>query len=362
MKKIILSVIAFTMTIIIAACGSISPTGTSSTDVFEDTGMNFDAAVNDMQAASNNLSYYIDEAENLLSSTGQNELDNPGILEELQEQTESAKSLLVATIPEMADDAAQIKRQIENIRSQITTLEDKSFKLTNAIDSVNSGKQEFAERVAAEKKAALWKTITCEWTDSQGYSFEATMTISQWILQSDSEVLTETWEELNTRHTLPSLDEWGLQKYSGNEYTGFINGFPDNKTFYATMNDMYYAVGTVSIENKTDEWSFSDSNPGSATLILNWADSTITEFMRTRMISRVFYGSGTNTFGGSLTIAASMKSDRWGPVPFVIGYAENFSPNNPNGTFRSGVENGEFSISRPWNNTKLGTFSLEIYD
>jgi len=186
-----------------------------------------------------------------------------------------------------------------------------------------------------------WKTVTCECTDNEGYTFEITVKLSPWILQSNTALIGSVWDTVGQGNPLPGLKNFGLKEFTGNAYLGeFSDALAANGTrFAATMNDMYYIVGTVSVRNKTEGWSFTADNPGSTRLELRWPSSS-----PTKVVSKVFYSAETRIYGGTMRVTPSMSSDRWGPVPFVIAHAELFNPNNPNGEYREEVETTEFQL------------------
>jgi hypothetical protein len=62
----------------------------------------------------------------------------------------------------------------------------------------------------------------------------------------------------------------GAQKYANNVYTTQLSDSQGrNRTFYATMTNMYFSVGTMSVKNVTSGWDFSASKPGTPKIALN---------------------------------------------------------------------------------------------
>ena len=49
--------------------------------------------------------------------------------------------------------------------------------------------------------------------------------------------------------TKPAINNMGAQKYANNVYTTQLSDSQGrNRTFYATMTNMYFSVGTVSVK------------------------------------------------------------------------------------------------------------------
>jgi hypothetical protein len=196
-----------------------------------------------------------------------------------------------------------------------------------------------------------WQNVVCQYTDDNGYTFEVSITMSPWILQSNTSLINSAWETVGNEHSLPSISDWGMEKYAGNDY---VRGFSttNGRRFYANMTDMYYIVGTISVENLTDGWSFSTDSPGSTKISL---DLLAPSDPTTKVISRIFYNNKEETYGGMLRVSPSFTSDKWGAVPFVIAYAELFNPNNPNGAYRNEVELAEFMLRG-----SMGTYYADL--
>ena len=181
-----------------------------------------------------------------------------------------------------------------------------------------------------------FQTYTYTYYNFDGYIYEITMTLSPWILESQSDVLESAWAQVGKDNPLPSTDGMSLRKRSNNLYLGPNNS---GSGFYATMTEMYFSVGTISFKNVTDGWSFSSDRTGGINYQLLWGsdtdryDNLITSADRS-MMSKIYDGSGVKYTEGGFEIHPSMTSDKWGPVPFVLAHAENITPNYPEGEFR----------------------------
>ncbi len=201
--------------------------------------------------------------------------------------------------------------------------------------------KEKAETILQEEKAAAndadmgvpasFTEYQLKYTDPEGYSYVVTCQISPWILQSNSGVLNATWNSIAKDKELPTINTWGFMK-TGAYYTYKENYF---ETFNAKIDDMYYAVGTLKIENVTEGYHFDSDRVGypkiqiSKDLLVNY---------ESKLITRYYAGNEVRTSGFGVIVNAKMTSDTWGPLPFVIAFAEHYTPNEPNGESYDRVE------------------------
>ena len=169
------------------------------------------------------------------------------------------------------------------------------------------------------------------YTDIEGYSFKVTCRVSPWLLQSKKDLVSATWDSISKGKELPNIDDWGFQKY-GEYYTLSDDvGF----SFESKIDDMYYAMGTIEIENTTSGFHFTSDRTGHPKVqiikegLFNYEG---------KFISRVFLGNEDKTDTRGVVVNAKMTSDKWGPVPFVIAYAEHFTPNSPKGESREKLD------------------------
>lgn len=181
--------------------------------------------------------------------------------------------------------------------------------------------------IVKEENAAQFTNHHVEYTDGDGYVFEVDCQLSPWILLSNSEVINATWDSISQGNELPTLDAWGFEKY-GDEYT-YENDYEN-----ITIHDMYYAVGTISVNNITEGLNFSPERPGYPVIGLSCVINN------PKLVSRVYYGNTIrDETGFGATFYPEMTSNNWGPVPFVIAYAEHYTPSNPDGENREELEN-----------------------
>lgn len=189
-----------------------------------------------------------------------------------------------------------------------------------------------------------FQTYTYKYKDNQNYEYEVTLTLSPWILESKADVLDAAWAKVGKGHSKPSKDNMNLQKYSNNRCMTTSNNSPYHlsKTFDATVTEMYFSVGTVTVKNVTNGWSFSEQEPGSTDFSFYWIkniEKTLV-YSQDHFITRNIYSDSEEFNVGEIFVRPKMKKDKWGPMTIVLGHAENFSPKYPNGEYRKEVENG----------------------
>lgn len=172
--------------------------------------------------------------------------------------------------------------------------------------------------------AAQFDEYKLNYTDPDGFSYEVTCRISPWILQSDSENLNPTWNSISEGKELPTINTWGFMNSGGvYRYSEFYSN-----SFESKIDDMYYAVGTLSIKNTTSGFNFSKDRIGYPNIQIG---STLSSYTDKQMITRIYFGNEEKTSTLAVQAKAKMTSDNWGPVPFVIAYAEQYTPNSPDG-------------------------------
>ncbi|MBQ9868803.1 MAG: hypothetical protein IJM32_04020 [Ruminococcus sp.] len=216
-----------------------------------------------------------------------------------------------------------------------------------------------AVTTAAEPKSSVnvdFKTYTYKMKDAQNYEYEITLTLSPWILDTQSDVLDSAWAKVGKGKNKPAINNMGAQKYANNVYTTQLSDSQGrNRTFYATMTNMYFSVGTMSVKNVTSGWDFSASKPGTPKIALNW----VSDFTRGHnsgnyaLMTKTFYSSTENTDIGELYAKPKMTKNTWGPVTVVLAHAENISPKYPGGQYADYVKSGYLLADWAVNETKI---------
>jgi hypothetical protein len=222
-----------------------------------------------------------------------------------------------------------------------------------------------AVTTAAAPKSSVnvdFKTYTYKMKDAQNYEYEITLTLSPWILDTQTEVLDSAWAKVGKGKNKPAISNMGAQKYANNVYTTQLSDSQGmNRTFYATMTNMYFSVGTVSVKNVTSGWDFSENKTGAPKITLNW----VSDFTRGHnsgnyaFMTKTFYASNEKTDIGELYVKPKMTKNTWGPATVVLAHAENISPKYPGGQLASYVSAGYLMDSWAVNKTKI---TIPIYN
>ena len=181
-----------------------------------------------------------------------------------------------------------------------------------------------------------WVEYTSTFTTDGGYVLDISVKMSPWILLSNTETINSAWMEVSNGNALPGFDDWGLRSGNGSYY--FRNNFTFGSSFNATLTDMYYCMGTLTIQNKTEGWSIDSSNSQSLISLISPSD------YRQDVIGKVFYSNGAQDSGDYARVDANIKSDTWGPCTFVIMTGEEFTPNNPEGAHYEELVNSCFPV------------------
>lgn len=207
-----------------------------------------------------------------------------------------------------------------------------------------------------------FQTYNYTMKDDQNYEYEITLTLSPWILDTQTDVLDSAWAKVGKGKTRPQMNSMGAQKYANNVYTTQLSDSQGmNRTFYATMTNMYFSVGTVSVKNVTSGWDFSENKTGAPKIALNW----VSDFTRGHnsgnyaFMTKTFYASNEKTDIGELYVKPKMTKNTWGPATVVLAHAENISPKYPGGQLASYVSAGYLMDSWAVNKTKI---TIPIYN
>ena len=172
-----------------------------------------------------------------------------------------------------------------------------------------------------------WTTVVYPLKDGDGYTYEAEVKISPWIFLEDSDLLSAAWDEVGGGKKLPQFDDWGFKR-SGSSYAKEMTYYSSShsQNYAWNITNMYYSVGTVTIRNTTSGFSITQDNPRSVKF--TWGYDYIKPVA---CAGKVILSDKDITRIGGLYVPASMKSNTWGPVSFVMMTPEYISPNTPNG-------------------------------
>ncbi|WP_373481758.1 hypothetical protein [Acetobacterium sp.] len=291
----------------------------------------FDALSTEISQLQDSISNRIAEGQTLLTDTKTEELADPSLLEALKKEIDSSKADTV-NVPTVGTATDEIKQQIEELAGKKEELESRLHSLNSSITAIGDSKQKLVEQIAAEKEAKLNEAISPNSTysiiatDDNGNKEKITVRIGQWLKGSETEMLDKAWQNVGGESTMPLTGA-----YEGDE-------FKNGGTFHP--KEAAYVFGSVTIENLTPDFSPENFCRGSSGV------SLIPEIGTGSVVQGREYTSGTScdiVGGFNYVVNAKMTSNNWGPVPFVIGVENVFSPNYPDGNPQ--INEVEFSLN-----------------
>lgn len=179
-----------------------------------------------------------------------------------------------------------------------------------------------------------------EWTqavytveDTSGYKYEVILKISPWIFHTNTGLIDSAWSRVGKSNNLPrSFSDWGLKK-QGNAYrkealTDVVSGYK-SYPYVAQMTDMYYSLGSISVNNITDGWDITASESRSLKFSIEYKSNYYE--VGTDVIGRLFYSSEEKDCSSGIYVSPKLTSNNWGPCSFVLMSPEKIAPNSPNG-------------------------------
>ncbi len=163
--------------------------------------------------------------------------------------------------------------------------------------------------------------------------------MSPWILLSNTEIANSAWRQITTKYSLPTtFEDWGLE-LDGDSYARRVEHTYDD--FKEIMSDMYYCMGTITIENITNGWDITSDNQRVVN-IGSWLISGIEKYYHfEHILVRKFYSDGAKD-SLSFQSKALMKKNTW-EVPFIVMSPEYYSPNYPNGKNAEDIKKSYFT-------------------
>lgn len=204
-----------------------------------------------------------------------------------------------------------------------------------------------------------WQTLTYQWEDSSGYTFEATVKVSPWINTKDTDYVAAAWDEVSRGKALPASnpDSWGLSHYSNGTY-GRSNDEYGSFRPVKNITDIYYCIGSVTIKNLTAGWDITASTPITSDALWLSACQPETDvkevqqhpslqdnYTRSSTLSRIFFSNGEKTNPTWARFSPQYTSNKWGPVAFVFAHFDNKTPASPNGEYISEIADTYFCVN-----------------
>lgn len=273
----------------------------------------------DFTYACDELNTYITDAENLLGTISDADINEETIAPayaELSEVLEKARAAVSSSVPESAaSDEEEIRQQIQKIQEQNDTIRSICYDLENAISYLEQCQQELTE-YKKSIQVIPEQAYTGIAETANGYKAEYTVYVTNWIRASDTDTLQVAWENAGGKDTVPSIDNFHESTNDG----------------FSTENAAI-AFGKVSFRNVTDGFDITESNPISFTVPLLQSKDMPGGYVNAKAyigykepkyvrMDNHSYNSYINPY---------MKSNTWGPVVLMFVFPNAFTPNNPNG-------------------------------
>lgn len=105
----------------------------------------FNYAADDFLKAQDSLRTYVSDAEGLLDTVTEADVDDPSVLKHLRETLDNANDAMETIIPEMGDDADEVQQQAQEISVQVNGLRTLCYELESAVSKVRESKERYEE-------------------------------------------------------------------------------------------------------------------------------------------------------------------------------------------------------------------------
>ena len=178
-----------------------------------------------------------------------------------------------------------------------------------------------------------------QYTNEDGYTFKGTLYISQWLkLSKDEETLRATWATVLNKTgsagykdiEFPTTYNWsGMKSLGNNEYRIYSN-LNNLSVMQSKLNDWYYCIGYIEIENITDGFDLSPKNFGYPVFLVSVTPN------KSRTIDKLVYLNASEYYL-STDLQPRMNENKEA-FPFILAYAEYNTPNNPNGEYKEDLK------------------------
>lgn len=275
----------------------------------------YNDAAADFTAAQNELLEGIEKANITLESVSELDVADPALLSELRGISQNAALAADISLPTMESEPEMIWDQVQSITEQTDMIRDFIYEIDSAILTIQSSQQELIKIQRMEAVSAKQAYVGTS-TTVNGYKAEFTIALTHWIKASDAESLQLAWEGVGGTGSVPSISQFQTLPNDG-----------------FTEANAAIAFGNISFKNTTEGFDFSESNP--VTFQVNFridTDVIYKTFSSPKLY--VKYSNSTRIFKFTSeypNISPEMKSNTWGPVPFMIICPNAFTPDYPDG-------------------------------
>lgn len=220
----------------------------------------------------------------------------------------------------------------ENGTEEFETFENKSFA------------EEEIEETVTPMANIKWQSQSMVWTNKNGYTFRATIKVTPWMFWTDPRI-ESIWNQIsNEPERLPrTFSDWGLTNYGSTKITTSSRDIDFAFQPPSGVTGLYYLMGTIEVENITEGWDITEETRQSERIYLSPGGKEepcmwMAMPCKTPFITKFFYTNETKTQDSFLIADMGIRTNHWGPAPFVMACAENFSPKFPDGECYEWIE------------------------
>jgi hypothetical protein len=285
-------------------------------------------AAGEYEAAQDALSASVAQAQAVIDATEPDAVAAATVLDELSSLIDDAQMLVDQASPNVVPESRDATQaEVLRVREAVIALDQMSTSLDDARSRVAQSKEE-QKTAVARQRLTPGDSRAIVLTDGNGNQQKVTLTIGTWLRGDNADDLQTAWEIVGGSGMMPLT--------SGTYSDGVLSGTFDGGGGSA------FLFGTVTFRNMTP--SFPSSSFGTSGVVFlylspkrfdedllyrNWGDPAFA-----RLAQCIQYGSGPSCgFAGGATplVRPSLEGDQWGPVPFVVGFDNVFTPNSPQG-------------------------------
>ena len=309
----------------------------------------FQVASTDCTTASTDLANAIDHAQQIVQ-TDQSTMQDPTLIDKLNDAIESAEAITSCIpITPMADSTdaiqnqvAQMKGDTQAVESAVSTLASTSQAVSASVQAKTNADAAAAaeeERNRQQQRASAHNTVEYSMTDNEGFSWTWSITMTDWIKASDTDLVNTAWKNVGGRGILViPIDSRGF--ISGSDSTGD----PASIERYDSTTTAFI-LGTVTLTNTTTGWPLTGGIEGP---VLSWEGSVICTQWSSLQCDKRYTEIAYLSSSSSLAVG---KNTTWS---FVLVYQLAFQPADPTGERVDGtIEVSDFDY-------RTETYSIQV--
>lgn len=200
--------------------------------------------------------------------------------------------------------------------------------IASSVD-INTGETATTTGEGATINYTNWHELSVDGSDSSGYTFNRNIKISNWFSEDKKEELEKIWSTISDD---PFPDDSSLGLLNGGYYTAFLDG---HKNFY-DYTDVFYAIGTVDLENTTANFTGTadiDYNIKVTAPDNNGTPGVIGGTMLLTNTNKLYEASGTGFMDSTGHYYITKKVSTTSKDNFVIMGLIRKTPNEPEGDY-----------------------------